>query len=185
MRKLALDGAPTGTVYGADVSQDLITCGYEYFRDGGGEPKFMFFTGDILNLDDPVFATIEGQFDIIWTAMVYHLWDYKTQLTASIATVKLLKPVPGSVLVGWQLGATPAVEVARNLTDDRKDHRTMYRHDEKSFERLWGEVGEATGTRWNVVAKNWVWPSGKPKWGDGVAVNGSRGDIISFTVTRI
>ena len=181
MRKLALDGAPAGSVFGADVSQDLVDCGYEYFRDGGGTPKFMFFIGDILNPEDPVYATIEGQFDIVWTAMVYHLWDYKTQLAASITTVKLLKPVPGSILMGWQLGATPAVEVARNLTEERKEHRTMYRHDGTSFKRLWEEVGEATGTKWKVDASNWVFPNN----GDRISVNGSRADVITFSVTRL
>jgi SAM-dependent methyltransferase len=183
MRKLALDGAPPGTVFGADVSQGLIDCGYEYFNDSGGAPKFMFFVGDILNPEDPVYATVVGQFDIIWMAMVLHLWDYKTQLSASISTVKLLKPVPGSMVVGWQIGAKPAVEITRNLQEERKQHSTMFRHDEKSFEKMWDEVGEATGTRWKVEAE--VLGFGKPKKDDGAVVGGSRIEFIRFTVTRL
>jgi SAM-dependent methyltransferase len=180
MRKLALDGAPAGSVFGADVSQDLIECGYEYFNDGGGAPRFMFFVGDILNPDDPVYATVAGQFDIIWTALVFHLWDYKTQLKASIATSKLLNPIPGSMLVGWQIGATPAVEVTRTLQEERKEHQTMFRHDEKSFAKMWEEVGKATETEWKVEAEH-----KEPKWSNGVPVNGSRPGIITFTVTRL
>jgi SAM-dependent methyltransferase len=183
MRKLALDGAPTGSVYGADVSQDLIDCGYEYFNDGGGAPRFVFFVGDILNPEDPVYATVEGQFDIIWMAMVLHLWDYKTQLSASIATVKLLKPVPGSMVIGWQLGATPAVEITRNLQEERKDHSIMYRHDEKSFEKMWREVGDATGTQWKVKAMNRDLIN--PSRTDKVPNGGSDAQVITFTVTRI
>jgi SAM-dependent methyltransferase len=182
MRKLALDGAPAGSVFGADVSQGLIDCGYEYFNDGGGAPRFMFFVGDILNTDDPVYATVVGQFDVIWMAMVLHLWDYKTQLSASITAIKLLKPVAGSMVVGWQLGATPAVEVKRNLPEGRKDHLTAYRHDEKSFEKMWTEVGEATGTRWKVEAKNRDFGDGK---NDSAPSGGSKTAVITFTVTRL
>lgn len=182
MRKLVLDGAPPESIFGADLSQDLIDCGYDYFRDGASA-KLTFFVGDILEEASPAYKHAEGQFDMIWTAMFFHLWNYSNQLRASIAVVKLLRPVAGSVLVGCQLGATPAVEISRNLVAQRAEHSTMFRHDATSFTKMWEEVGRETGTKWKVDANNV-----QPEWmknGDGLSTSDSRPDIITFTVTRL
>jgi len=32
--------------------------------------------------------------------------------------------------------------------------KTMYRHDEDSFRRMWAQVGEETGTKWDVSVES-------------------------------
>ena len=49
--------------------------------------------------------------------------------------------------MGRQLGSVRPGEY-----DVMKDGRWQYRHDVGSFERLWGEVGKTTQTRWRVEA---------------------------------
>ena len=118
LRKLNLDGAPAGNITGADVSRELIDCGYEYFRDRD-RLDAKFIVGDILDSRSEGFVKARGSFDAVYAAMVYHLWDWENQLKASIETVKLLKPCKDSVLFGWQLGSTPASAVERRLEDSR------------------------------------------------------------------
>jgi SAM-dependent methyltransferase len=104
IRKLILDGALARNISGGDLSTELIECGYEYFRDRDTLIS-KFYTFDIL---DPSpgdsFRKLEGFFDAICANMFFHLWDLPTQIQACIRTISLLKPHPGSVLIGCQIG---------------------------------------------------------------------------------
>ncbi|KAF2092408.1 hypothetical protein NA57DRAFT_50389 [Rhizodiscina lignyota] len=152
LRQLALDGVPTSALSGADLSPSLIKCGYEYFRDQD-TLQATFITHDVLNPADEFSKNAQGTFDIVWAALFFHLWGWDQQLEASVAASKLLKPVPGSVLVGWQIGATPAREVIRQSKDSGSELKwVMYQHDEASLTKMWEEVGRRTGTRWKVQA---------------------------------
>jgi SAM-dependent methyltransferase len=190
MRKLVLDGAPRESVFGADVSEELVKCGTEYFRDG--DTPFMCFIGDILAQKEDAPNSLDmakGQFDIVYASMFYHLWSYPTQLRASIATVTLLKPQSGSVICGWQLGASPAVEIQRNLEESRKEHTTMFRHDEGSFRELWEEVGRETASKWKVdvdfKAPPWTKSDGVEEGKSGGDTGESRNGVVVFSVTRL
>ncbi|KAF2398647.1 hypothetical protein EJ06DRAFT_531745 [Trichodelitschia bisporula] len=159
MRKLVIDGAPKSSVIGADLDQGLIDCGNAYFRDGDGEPPFMFLVGDVLNSEDPVFRMAEGQFNFIWASMLFHLWDWDKQVQASVAATKLLKPEKGNAIFGWQLGGSPAALVTRPGEKAGSATEKIWRHDEASFRELWKEVGEKTGTEWNVEVESKL-----PEW---------------------
>lgn len=183
IRKMVFDGASAENITGADLSQTLIDCGFEYFQDKA-TLKSKFIIGDILNSESANFVQASGQFDIIFTAMVYHLWGWKDQVKACIETTKLLKAVLGSTIFGWQLGSNPAGEVERKLDDSRKQHRMMYQHDAESFKKMWEEVEQATGVKWDVQAKS------KPtelKTRQGVLPlkEGSVLTVITFIVTRL
>ena len=91
--------------------------------------------------------SIKGRIDIVWAASFLHLFPWDRQVTAVTNLVHLLKPRPGSLVMGRQLGSVRPGEY-----DVMKDGRWQYRHDVGSFERLWGEVGKTTQTRWRVEA---------------------------------
>jgi len=184
IRKLVFDGAPAANITGADLSQTLIDCGFEYFRDRDTLGS-KFVIGDILNNESAAFVEAKGSFDIIFAAMVYHLWGWKDQVRACIETTKLLKPNTDSMIFGWQLGATPAGEVERELDNSRKHHRTMYQHDEETFKKLWEEVGTETGVNWNVQVKTTAISQLKARQGVLPTKDGSVLTAISFTVTRV
>ncbi|KAF2429774.1 hypothetical protein EJ08DRAFT_634942 [Tothia fuscella] len=195
MRQLVLDGVPRDRVFGADISEDLINCGYDYFKDGNADTRFMSFIGDLLKWGSgeekpSAYDMAKEQFDIIYTAIFYHLWSYDVQKSACIATVKLLKPKAGSTVFGWQLGAEPAREVVRGIDERRKEHGVMFRHDEGSWEKLWREVGKETGTEWRVEADFHV----PEMYKEHISVKGrdaegkegeSRGGILWYCVTRL
>lgn len=158
MRKLILDGTPAANVAGSDLSVELIDCGYNYFGDRDSLAS-KFYLLDILNPSHgDSFHEIQGSFNIIWAAMLFHLWDFPTQTQACINSISLLKPQPGSVLMGWQLGGTPASEIVRPVTVG-EGYKKTFRHDPQTWDSMWDEVGERTGTRWKVAAANDV-----PKW---------------------
>lgn len=183
VRKIVHDLGPSPTVFGSDLSQDLIDCGYDYFLDKASlEPQF--FTGDLLSGSDPNFEKMKGTFDVIFATCLYHLWSWDVQLKASIATVHLLKPEAGAVIFGWQIGASPAKEITRNLGKTRAEHTTMFRHDEASLRKLWDLVGEETGTRWVVEAKNDL-PEWVPVEYEGPLKGARTANIITFTITRV
>lgn len=63
--------------------------------------------------------------------------------------VKTLKPVKGSMVVGRQRGNLNPAEYK-----DRTDQGgTMFRHNEKSWKKMWKQVGESTGTVWDVSVR--------------------------------
>lgn len=83
------------------------------------------------------------------------------------------------MIVGNQIGNIKAGE----LTLKSLPH-PVWRHNEESFSRLWEEVGQATGTRWEC--SSWLksfaeigWPDEDAKWME----EGAR--IVEFVVKRV
>lgn len=60
--------------------------------------------------------------------------------------VELSAPSPGSLVLGRVLGRREAAHVYY----EGAPNSLMYRHNEKSMRRMWKEVGEQTGTKWDV-----------------------------------
>jgi SAM-dependent methyltransferase len=182
MRKLLVDEVPPAQLSGADISTHLITCGHEYFKDADRWQCKMYI-GDMFDNTAPINAEASGRFDVIWAAMVYHLWDWEKQLKASIQTARLLKDKQGSLLFGWQLGATPAMEQNRtSLVTKRTGHVVMFRHDHDSFKKLWQEVSKETGIDFEVVT-NVVYPDWR-RYETEKDLGGSKPSVISFKVVR-
>jgi SAM-dependent methyltransferase len=182
IRKLVYDGAPAENVSGADISQTLVDCGYEYFKDQE-KLKSKFIIGDVFASDSSAFFEAKGNFDIVFASMVYHLWGWDDQIKACVETIKLLRPVPGSVLFGWQLGATPAGEIER-MNSMAKRHKMMYQHDEESWRRMWKEIENQTGTKWDVEVRSVVTPELKGRHGVSTR-EGSTLSAVFFTMIRL
>jgi SAM-dependent methyltransferase len=185
IRWLIHDGAPSENVAGADISPLLVDCGYEYFKDQE-KLKSKFFIGDVLDSQSPTFIAVKESFDIVFASMVYHLWGWDDHIKALIQTVKLLKPLPGSIIFGWQLGASPAGEVERRLDRNRlQQHKNMYQHDEESWIRMWKEVEAQTGTNWEVQVKSVVTPETKAAQNVMPIRPGSTLAAVFFAMTRL
>ena len=185
IRKLVHDGAPSENTAGADISQKFIEYGYEYFRDQESL-KTKFIIGDVLDSSSPAFLEANGSFDIIFASMFYHLWGWNDHIKTLIRTVKLLRPVPGSTLFGWQMGSTPAIEITRELYENRlEQHKLAYQHDEESWVRMWREVEAKTDTKWDVRAKAIVTPEIKERQKLMPQSEGRSLCALFFTMTRL
>ena len=144
LRKLVADGVPSSHLYASDLRPDFYELGYKLFRDKD-TLKSTFIAGDVF---DPAsgLTELDGEIDIIYAGSFLHLFDWAGQVTASKRMVKLLRDRKDSVIIGRQVGSTDAREYVHRTNKDK----TMFRHDEASFKKMWREVGEATNSKWRV-----------------------------------
>lgn len=144
LRKLAHDGAPASLLYGAELESQYLELGYELFldRDTFGAN---FVVADIFDDQGPL-QELDGRMDIVHIGLFLHLFDLDGQRKICERIVKLLKNKKGVLVLGTQVGNTKPKDVPFGAA------KKVFRHDEKSFEKLWKEVGEKTDTEWKVEA---------------------------------
>ena len=165
IRKLVFDGVPAENIWGADLRHDFLQVGFELFKDKDSL-KSNFVVADIFNPDSDL-KQLDGKIDIIHVGSFIHLFDWDGQMMVCKRLVQLLRPQKGSLILGRQVG---------NKQPGTYPHRTnpkgtMFRHDEKTFEDLWKQVGNETGSRWLVDAMlkdaaGFVGPSKDGDWAD-------------------
>src|SRR3954465_15997448 len=116
--------------------------GYDLFFDKS-TLKSQFIAGDALGPDSDL-KQLDGKIDIVHAASFLHLFNWEEQVQVCKGLVKLFKPKPGCLLIGRQIGNVNPGEHGRRI--DSK--RTRYRHNGESFAKMWKEVGDETGTKW-------------------------------------
>jgi 2-polyprenyl-3-methyl-5-hydroxy-6-metoxy-1,4-benzoquinol methylase len=143
VRQLVADGAQAGNIYGCDLEAGFIELGYKLFKDRD-KLRSKFLVADIF---DPASALndVKGNVDIVYTGSFFHLWGLEKQKEVSRAVALLLRPKPGSMILGRQIGAVTAVEKT-------SDYGTMFRHNVDSFKKLWKDVGDDLGVTFTVKA---------------------------------
>ena len=149
IRCLVADGVPGENLYGADLRLDFLELGYELFKDKG-TLKTQFIEGNILDVDGEggkELRQLTGKIDIIHAASFLHLFTWDDQVEAGMQMVRFLRPTTKDALILGRQTATinPGVKPGLNTTSGNK-----YRHNSESFQRMWNEIGENTGTRWRV-----------------------------------
>lgn len=160
LRRLAYDGVATENCYGTDLRLDFMELGYKLFLD---KAKFYatHIEADVL-AEGTELDKLDGQIDIIQAASFFHLFDLETQKVIARRVVKLLRPVKGSLIVGRQVGNVEAGEIANRVTTSKM----MFRHNDESWKAMWKEIGDETGTQWDVQAKLLEWDSTHTTWSD-------------------
>lgn len=149
LRQLVIDGAPAENVYGLELEKPFIDLGYELFQDRAKLPAANFVVADMLDPDPDTKAPLLGKIDIVYASQFFHLWGWDSQVQIGKALIKLLNPARKSLIVGYQCGTVAAYESERSPTKEGK----TYLHDVASLQKLWDEIGEATGTQWRVEAR--------------------------------
>ncbi|KAK0100925.1 hypothetical protein ONS95_007367 [Cadophora gregata] len=145
LRKLVHDGAPASSLFGAELREEFIELGYELFLDKD-KIGVNFLRADVFDPDSSL-KELDGQLDVVHVGLFLHLFGWEGQRKACERIVGLLKPEKGVLILGQQVGCLMACDV--KFEGERK----VTRHDLVSFDRLWDEVGKATGTEWLVRAK--------------------------------
>jgi SAM-dependent methyltransferase len=169
VRKLVFDGVGDGArnIIGAELNSDFITLGYDLFKDKE-TAEFRMITANIL--DDVAslnasLAEFRGRLSVVQLGMILHLFTWEEQLAVFQNTIQLLKPEPGTLIIGQATGNLECGPSGRG--HDPK--RMTWRHNVESFEKLVKEVGDATGTNWKVTAeldKGLSVFDGKRSWDD-------------------
>lgn len=164
LRALVADGVPAENLCGAELNATFLDLGFELFRDKD-RIKTPFYTANVFDEDDALRKERADAFDIIHLGSFLHLFDYEGQKRAATALLKLLKRQPGSLILGRQHGATKAKEVQNYLYKPTKESAsngrlpTFFNHDAESFRRMWDEIGEKTGLRFDVGTEWGTWGS--------------------------
>ncbi len=158
VRKLIFDGAPANSVFGGDLLAEFVDIGYDLFRDEGKLPRSYFVApADIFDQSSPP-KDFDGKADIIHANSVFHLFSWDDQVRAAKRVAKLMRPRKGSLILGSQIAHQEPGEV-----ESRPGRRsgTIYRHDEKSWQRLWETAGQEIGL--SFTAKGSLTPYSKLK----------------------
>lgn len=147
LRQLVMDGAPAANLIGADIQQGFLNLGYDLFKDRDTfEGKFL--AGDLLNPDDHSLDEINGKVDIIHAAALFHLFDWEDQVVLGTRLVKFFKKdASKAMIVGRQIGT---LYPRNRATYKNEDGPGWYRHNLETWQDLWDEIGEKTGTKWKV-----------------------------------
>jgi hypothetical protein len=149
IRQLISDGAPAENCYGSDLRQEFVDLGYDLFQDRTKEgSKINFLVANIFD-DDSSLNQLDGRISVVYTGSFFHLFTWDEQFDVAKRIVSILKPEPGVILCGRQVGNETPGNYASSVYEGE---RQRYRHDVKSWTDFWDEVGEATNTRWEVDA---------------------------------
>jgi SAM-dependent methyltransferase len=146
IRKLVHDGAPGENLWGLEAEAEFIRLGYDFFRDKD-RLNARFIVADFMDRSEPAVAAVCGTFGIVHLGMILHIWNRPAQLEACCRVVELLRPEPGVFVIGQCVGHLDGVPATG------RGGKTMFKHNAETFRDLWTEVGQLTGTRWEVRAQ--------------------------------
>jgi hypothetical protein len=131
-------------MYASDLKKNFWDFGYDMFLDKS-TLKTRFTEADIFDNASQL-KQMNGQIDIVNAASFFHLFNWDDQVKAAKRTVQLLKPVPGSLIIGRQGGRVEAGSLVHSTVKEM----SAFWHSVKSWEKLWEQVGQETGTEWKV-----------------------------------
>ncbi|OTB01094.1 hypothetical protein M426DRAFT_64670 [Hypoxylon sp. CI-4A] len=147
IRTLAHDGAPTSNLYGVDVLPGFKDVGYILFRDSDRiDPSHFItsniFTNDLTGRND--LTKTRGTWDIIHVSMFLHLFELPEQEAALKNIMRLLKPIPGSTILGTEPGSLEAdVAVQKAPFCDLGKSIAAFRHSRESLKSSLEKVADA------------------------------------------
>lgn len=151
IRKLAYDGAPTGNCTAVDLEPRFFSISEDLFQDRG-RLKASFAGADIFDADEKLWTVLEGRIDIVHASSLFHLFGLERQRRIACLISKIVKPAPGSLVVGLQLAAKEKGEHIPVVNDQEPS----FCHSPASMQAMWNdavrEIGTVAGSvlRWQV-----------------------------------
>ncbi|CAK7211991.1 hypothetical protein SBRCBS47491_001311 [Sporothrix bragantina] len=153
------DGVPASQLSGSDLHKAFIDLGFEVFRDGPPEAsELTFIAGDLLSDDDKSCDVLEKSATLVHAANLFHLFSWDEQVKLGKRMIGFLRE---DALCGGEsdsdddrltfLGTHLGARVAGEHRIMPASPRMRYLHNTESFQRLWDEIGAATGTRWRIA----------------------------------
>ena len=145
LRQLCAEGIPGRQLYGTDLETRFFGLGYELFRDRNTLGA-TFVPGDMLDFDDSRLNALHGKITIIHASSFFHLFNRLQQLGIGKRLVSFIKPGTTNALIfGRHMG------VMKPGSARGHQRSTAFLHNQTSFQELWDEIGELTGTKWSVM----------------------------------
>lgn len=159
LRRLAADGAPTENLYATDIEGLFWNLGYDLFRDAG-RFKATFIEADALDTSrttSPLLSNpkLLGKLSVIHSSHFLHLFPREDTLTIICDVFLPLLDLdrPGALIVGRNAGLKDA-RLVKTLVQPQSTRVSnpleSFSHNGETWRELWKEVGERTGTKWDV-----------------------------------
>ncbi|KAK1991251.1 methyltransferase domain-containing protein [Colletotrichum falcatum] len=179
LRRLVHDGVDSAKTVAVELEAGYVEAGYELFRDRG-TLRTRFVIADLLEDGGAgELAGLEGSFDTAHMGLCLHLWNRDEQLAALRRVVRMMRRKPGAVIVGTAVGHVDGIE------QPAIGNKPTLRHNVETWEKLWADVSEQTGTRWALqtdmtqdLGERRDWRKKPGWWGDHMR-------FLVFQATRI
>lgn len=144
LRALAFDGVDPKRLYGTDLEQAYLDLGYELFRDRDKIEPSHLIAGDMLQEPrDTRLDAFVGRMTYIHASSFFHLFSWPLQVRAAKRCIEFLQPDSKDAMIfGGMVGRDNAGELPG------PGGSKLFMHNAQSWEKLWDEVGETTGTTW-------------------------------------
>lgn len=152
IRKLVADGVPSDHLNGIELEKEFIDLGYEFFKDRDAL-KANFFQADILDRGgDNALNVLSGTMEFIHLGMVLHIFTWDQQRETLERCITLLKSQPGVMILGQAVGNVEGGGLSAGLTGANSTGGSGFKHNVTTFQILWKEIEQRTGTRWDCRA---------------------------------
>ena len=145
IRLLVCDGVSPENVYGIDIEKGYIDLGYDLFLDKQ-KLSSQFIIANLFD-EEPQMNKLDGQIDIVYASQFFHIFGWQSQVKGGVRLVRLLRPVAGSLIIGYQCGSYVAHEEVEGVPTPEG---RSYLHNPASLQKLWDEIGERTATSWKA-----------------------------------
>ena len=90
-------------MHGIDIEAAFFGLGYELFHDKD-TLESTFLAADLTKPSAPTIEVLNSSIDIISAQSLFHLFTLSDQKVMAKHLLALSKPVPGSIIVGRQVG---------------------------------------------------------------------------------
>jgi hypothetical protein len=154
----------------------FMDVGYDLFLDKD-TLKTKFYPCDIFDSEADI-KELNHSINIVHASSFFHLFDWTHQVLAAKRIVEILKKEPDVLIVGRQLGAGASGEI-----ESRVDNKTRFWHNAESFKKLWKQVGDETGSKWDVDVTSIEYPIPKIRL---IQTDDTPNDtqVLAFTIRR-
>ncbi|KXS99522.1 hypothetical protein AC578_4262 [Pseudocercospora eumusae] len=141
LRELAYAGAPSDRICGFDIQSGFFDIGFDFCKNCNTFKAHFFPTDVVKDFSESELASLRGQIDIICQ-----------QPIMAAKSVSLLKPRPGAMFLGSQNGRPGVHDVLIKEGSQRMlpQSDSIFLGDTDQIKEIWAEVGENTGTKWEV-----------------------------------
>ena len=150
LRFLAADRVSTANMYASDIVSGFWDLSFDLFRDKASF-NACFTEADILDLESPL-KELKGRMNILMANQVFHLFNRERQLKMAKNLVYL--GTRDAWVIGWQVGSGHGrplpVETQTGGHSGSAGSDTKLFHNDHTWQELWKQVGEETGTTWSV-----------------------------------
>ncbi|MDI1493410.1 MAG: hypothetical protein OHK93_005199 [Ramalina farinacea] len=150
IRKLAFDGAPTTNCIGIDLEPGFFTISEALFRDEGCLSA-RFFQADIFQSDDTLLTDIRGSMDVVHASSFFHLFGLPKQRQVARTIAKVVRPQPGSLVLGLQIAAAGEAETIPVFSEGEP----TYCHSLVTMQALWDDTVQEAGLEEQEHALSW------------------------------